>query len=80
MEQLSFEDAFEQLQATVRELEAGDLTLERSLILFERGVALATLCDSLLDNAELHVRQVVASGSGGFEAQPFDRWELERGA
>lgn len=74
---LSFEEAFEQLHATVEALEAGDLTLAESLALFERGVRLTNVCDRLLDNAELHVRQVVADGAGGFEAAAFAGWQPE---
>lgn len=75
--EMSFEQAYLQLQETVQALEAGDLTLAESLTLFERGVRLANLCDGLLDNAELQVRQVVADGAGGYEAAPFDGWRQE---
>lgn len=77
LQDLSFEEAFEQLHETVQALEAGDLTLAQSLALFERGMRLTNLCESLLDNAELHVRQVVADGAGGFEAAPFAAWQPE---
>ena len=77
LQDLSFEAAFEQLQETVQALEAGDLTLAESLALFERGVRLTNLCDGLLENAELSVRQILADGAGGFEAAPFADWQEE---
>lgn len=77
IQDLSFEDAFERLQQTVQALEAGDLTLAESLALFERGVRLTNLCDGLLDNAELHVRQIVSDGAAGFEATPLAAWQGE---
>jgi exodeoxyribonuclease VII small subunit len=52
----TFEQAFEELREVVQQLEAGDLPLERSLALFERGQALAGRCAELLDTAELRVK------------------------
>ncbi|RLC89460.1 MAG: exodeoxyribonuclease VII small subunit, partial [Chloroflexi bacterium] len=43
---LTFEQAFAELEETVHKLEAGGLTLEESLALFERGQALATHCST----------------------------------
>jgi exodeoxyribonuclease VII small subunit len=54
---LSYEEAFAQLEAILARLEGGDLPLEESLQLYEQGAALAQLCATLLDNAELRVRQ-----------------------
>jgi len=77
MEELTFEQAFRQLEETVHRLEAGDLSLDETLSLFERGTQLAEQCDRLLDNAELRVRQIVSDGSGGVDATPFDTWQRE---
>ena len=41
------------------QLEAGDLTLDQAMALFERGTALATQCNAQLDAAELRVQQLV---------------------
>ena len=76
--ELSFEEAFQGLQATVQSLETGDLTLAESLAVFRQGVDLANRCDTLLDDAELQVRQVVTDGAGGYEAVSFDAWQGER--
>jgi exodeoxyribonuclease VII small subunit len=59
---LSFEEAFAELEETVRKLEEGGLTLEESLELFERGQALAARCNVQLDEAELKVRQLTPEG------------------
>ena len=58
IEDLTFEQAFAELEEAVRKLESGDLPLDESLALFERGQALAAYCGKLLDEAELKVEQV----------------------
>ena len=69
IENLSFEQAFGELENTVQKLETGGLTLEQSLTLFERGQALAALCNTLLDSAELKVRQLSPEGTASFELE-----------
>jgi exodeoxyribonuclease VII small subunit len=49
--QLSYEEAREELIEVVRTLEAGGTTLEESLALWERGEALAKVCQEWLDGA-----------------------------
>ncbi len=62
VEELTFEEAFAELEETVRKLEAGGLTLEESLALYERGQALAAHCNRQLDEAELKIRQLTPDG------------------
>jgi exodeoxyribonuclease VII small subunit len=62
LENLTFEQAFVELEEAVRKLEAGGLTLEESLDLFEWGQALAAHCNVQLDQAELKVRQLTPEG------------------
>ena len=50
-QELSYEAAREELVETVRRLEAGGITLEESLALWERGEELATRCQQWLDGA-----------------------------
>jgi exodeoxyribonuclease VII small subunit len=59
---LSFEKAFEELEMIVAKLESGELTLEESVTLFERGRKLSAHCQSLLDKAELRVNQLTDDG------------------
>jgi exodeoxyribonuclease VII small subunit len=58
IEDLTFEQAFAELEDSVRTLEKGDLPLEESLALFERGQQLAVCCGKMLDEAELKIEQV----------------------
>lgn len=56
----SFEASLKELDEIVQTLERGDLKLEESLKLFERGMALNDECRKALENAELRVRQLNA--------------------
>ena len=55
IQELTFETALAELEQIVSRLEAGELTLEESLALFERGQQLADYCNNMLDNASLRV-------------------------
>lgn len=70
--QLSYEDAFHELDSIVTQLEGGDLPLEESLKLFERGQKLATRCNDLLEKAELKLSQLVPNDSGEVDVVDFD--------
>jgi len=60
--ELTFETAVAELEQIVSRLEAGELTLEESLALFERGQELAAYCNNLLDSASLRVEQLTEDG------------------
>jgi exodeoxyribonuclease VII small subunit len=60
-EELSYEAARAELEDVVRRLEAGGLTLEDSLALWERGEALATTCQQWLDGARARLDAVRAA-------------------
>jgi len=72
-ETLSFETSIDQLQAAVRRLESGDLSLEESLASFEEGVQLAKACQEYLQKAERRI-EILTQGSSKASAQlePFD--------
>jgi len=59
---LSCEAALAELEETVGRLEAGDLTLESALALFERGQQLASHCNRQLEQATLRVEMLTAEG------------------
>lgn len=60
MEQkLTFEQALQRLEAVVRELETGDLSLDSALALFQEGVALARQCGAQLDEAEARIEKLL---------------------
>ena len=64
-EKPSFEEAFQELENTVQRLEEGDLTLEESMALFERGMELVNYCGQLLDEADLKVKALLPSQGEG---------------
>jgi len=72
VEELSFEEAFKELEDAVYRLEGGGLTLDESIALFERGTKLAQHCGQKLDDAELKVSQLVPSDEGGYETMLFE--------
>jgi exodeoxyribonuclease VII small subunit len=58
VDQLSYEDAFQQLENIVARLESEGLSLDAMLTLYERGQALISHCATLLDQAELRIKQL----------------------
>jgi exodeoxyribonuclease VII small subunit len=66
----SFEEGLEQLEQIVKDLENGDLPLEKSLELFEKGVKLSETCRKQLQEAEGKV-EVLLRKEGRIEAEPF---------
>ena len=65
---LSYDQALEELESIVQQLEAEVGDLDAALALFERGQALSQHCSTLLEQAELRVQQL---GSDG-ELTPLD--------
>jgi exodeoxyribonuclease VII small subunit len=59
-ETLSYEQARDKLAAVVKRLEAGGLTLEQSLELWERGERLAAVCEEWLDGARARLAAAMA--------------------
>lgn len=69
VEKMSFEEALAELEGIVRQLEAGEVELEKSIAIYERGAALKAHCDARLKSAELKVEQIV-QGAGGPATEP----------
>ena len=67
---LSYEQARDKLAAVVKRLEAGGLTLEQSLELWERGERLAGVCGEWLDGARARLAAAMAKGDDS--GQPAD--------
>lgn len=77
--EIKFEKALEELKGIVEKLEGGDLELEDSLKMFERGVKLMQVCQKKLEDAERRV-ETVAKGMGGKGGtRPFDEKAVEEG-
>lgn len=68
IENLTYEQAFAELEAIIQALEADQSSLEEAIALFERGQALSRHCSNLLEQAELRVRQL----TGQELRQPFE--------
>ena len=66
-----FEKSLTELENIVKKLEEGSLSLEDSLVLFERGVALARVCKTRLDEAELKVSELTKDKDGLFQESNF---------
>ncbi|MBX5478330.1 MAG: exodeoxyribonuclease VII small subunit [Pyrinomonas methylaliphatogenes] len=62
--ELDFESALAQLEQIVRELERGDLPLEKSLELFEQGVRLSRECQERLSEAERRIEILLQDANG----------------
>lgn len=71
----TFEQAFAELEEVVARLEAGGLSLEETLSLYERGQALAAQCAALLDSAQLRLEELRPAPGGGQMAAPLDERE-----
>jgi exodeoxyribonuclease VII small subunit len=63
-----FEVVYRRLEAAVTKLEAGGLTLEQSLGLYEEGMKLAHRCQELLQSAELRITRLQESFANGLSA------------
>ena len=60
----SFEASLEALEQIVQELEHGDLPLEKSLELFERGIGLSRQCQERLNQAERRIEVLLRDNQG----------------
>ena len=69
---LSFEQALRELEGVVRRLESGDVPLEESIRIYERGSALKTHCLGKLKKAQLRVEQIVLNQDGEASTSPVD--------
>jgi len=70
--QLSFEDALRALEDIVRKLESGDVPLDDSISLYERGEALRKHCQTRLDAAQARIERIVQGPDGAAATRPFD--------
>jgi len=73
----TFEASLDELEKVVKELESGDLSLERSIQLFERGVGLSDACRKQLEDAETRVEMLIRK-EGKIAAEPFRPEKSER--
>jgi exodeoxyribonuclease VII small subunit len=69
---MSFETALDALESIVKKLEAGEVELEQSISIYERGAALKAHCEAKLKDAELKVEKIVLGEDGAVRAEPAD--------
>ena len=72
MAEMRFEDALKRLEEIVDTLEKGELSLEKSLKIFEEGVKLSRVCNKMLDKAEKKVEMLMQNKNGELEVRPFE--------
>lgn len=68
---VNFEQSLKELEDIVHKLEDGELTLEESLEMFQKGVNLSGVCTKMLDEAEQKVNMLVKQKDGEFAVQAF---------
>jgi exodeoxyribonuclease VII small subunit len=66
----SFESSLDELEKVVKELESGDLSLDRSLELFSRGMQLSESCRKQLEEAETRVEMLIRK-QGTYQPEAF---------
>ncbi len=67
----NFEQSLEDLEKIVKELEMGDLPLEKAFKRFEEGMALSKRCGRLLDETEKKVSQLISDSEGQITEKDF---------
>ena len=72
IETMSFEAALNELESIVTRLEQGEVDLEDSIALYERGQALKAHCEKKLKAAESRLEKIVAGPKGAERAEPLD--------
>ena len=71
--EMSFEEALRALEGVVRSLESGEVPLDESIALYERGEALRKACQARLDAAQARIEKIVQGADGAPTGTvPFD--------
>jgi len=71
--EMSFEEALRELEAVVGQLERGDVELEKSITLYERGADLKKHCETKLAQAQARIEQITLAENGApTGTAPFD--------
>ncbi len=68
---VKFEECLERLEKIVKELEKGEVPLEKSLTLFEEGMQLSATCRKQLEEAEGKV-EILLKQNGKLQTEPFE--------
>ncbi len=76
MDQLTFEQALGRLEEIVRKMEDGEVSPDRSLTLFEEGVALSRHCATKLGQAEQRVAKLLQDADGTLRDETYETAEI----
>jgi exodeoxyribonuclease VII small subunit len=77
MSKLTFEQAFEQLEQIVQEMESGKLSLENALQKFEEGIRLSRFCSKQLEETEKKITLLIENADGSISEKPFTEGERD---
>lgn len=69
---MSFEQALQALERIVDDLEKGDVPLDQSIRIYERGEALKAHCEALLKAAEMRIEKITLRGGQPAGTEPLD--------
>lgn len=72
VEELSFEAALDELEGIVGRLEQGEVDLEDSIALYERGQTLKSHCEKKLKAAESRLEKIIHGANGAIGSEPVD--------
>jgi exodeoxyribonuclease VII small subunit len=74
-ENLSFEDALQELEAIVKKMESGETKLEESISAYERGIALKNHCEKKLRDAQSKIEKLSIQKDGSVGLSAFEEEE-----
>jgi exodeoxyribonuclease VII small subunit len=72
MKEMTYEQAYAKLEEYTEQLESGELTLDESLQVFEKAVALIRYCGEKLDGAKKQMQVLVEGLNGEMVEKPFN--------
>lgn len=72
-DKLSFEEALEQLETLVRNLESGRIKLDDAVEAYEKAVALKKFCEDKLKAAQLKIEKIETAPNGELQLTPLDK-------
>ncbi|MCX7747505.1 MAG: exodeoxyribonuclease VII small subunit [Clostridia bacterium] len=71
----SFESAMSELEKIVARLESGELTLDESIEVFQKGISLSNFCSKRLDEIEKKISILIEDGNGNIIEEDFEEME-----
>lgn len=76
LEKLGFEEALQQLELIVRDLEGGKIKLDEAVEAYEKAVALKKICEARLKAAQLKIELIETASDGQPTLKPFAKEEV----